>query len=269
MFRVRLLCHAHEKLFEDLRGLDKEEDAVQTMIAKRVRLAQRRRLALQIPSSETNAYRLCNGEGDRLSGLVVDVLGPKHVVVSSSSLWCEIHKQSILAGIQQELGGGVELIWRSSEARLAQDGFNEVFDEEDAQEDAQEDDADASGGEGSDIVISELGFKYYANPTSGQKTGFYCDQRENREFFGKLVQPGARVADLCCFCGSFSMHAARAGAASVTAVDSSAAALELAARNAELNGDDFAQRISFVKDDVSKWMSKAQEVSLPQPICRS
>jgi len=255
MFRVRFLAHAHEGALWDAlqeRGAS-GGDVVELVARERVRRAVARRKALNLPREDTDAYRLCNGEGDRLSGLVIDVIGPEHVVVSSSSLWCEVYKRSIQAAVRAEMGEAARLIWRKTTARLAQDGYNEVFDEVDREaEDAEEEDDE-------EVVIQELGFRYAANPASGQKTGFYCDQRENRATFASLLRPGAEVADLCCCSGGFGIHAVGAGAAKVTAVDSSQPALDLAARNAALNGPDYVEAIEFVKDDVAKWMHAAAE----------
>lgn len=80
--------------------------------------------------------------------------------------------------------------------------------------------------------VLEDGVRYLASLSKGQKTGFYFDQRENRARVRKWA-PGARVLDLCCYSGGFAVNAALGGAASVTAVDSSASALRLAAANGE------------------------------------
>lgn len=88
----------------------------------------------------------------------------------------------------------------------------------------------------------------------GQKTGFYIDQRENRAYIRKIAG-GCRVLDLCCYTGGFAINAAVGGASSVTGVDSSTAAIELANRNAEEN------RVSgicnFMKHDIVNFMKAA------------
>lgn len=85
---------------------------------------------------------------------------------------------------------------------------------------------------------------------SGQKTGFYLDQAENRQVVGKLGQ-GRKVLDLYCYTGGFGIHAAKAGAASVVSVDSSEPALAQAKRNAELNG---VRQIEFIRADVDEYL---------------
>jgi 23S rRNA G2069 N7-methylase RlmK/C1962 C5-methylase RlmI len=87
------------------------------------------------------------------------------------------------------------------------------------------------------VPVHEAGVTFLATPESGQKTGFYADQRHNRAFIASMAA-GKTVLDLCCYSGGFGIMAAAAGAAAVTGVDSSAAAVELATANAELNGLD-------------------------------
>lgn len=84
------------------------------------------------------------------------------------------------------------------------------------------------------VCVKEGGLTFLADPT-GQKTGFYADQRLNRSFVASLAA-GKTVLDLCCYSGGFGLLAAAGGAAAVTGVDSSASAVELATENAKING---------------------------------
>lgn len=85
--------------------------------------------------------------------------------------------------------------------------------------------------------------------------GVYCDQRENRLFLAPLCRD-KRVLDLCCYHGGFALHAAKIGGArSVTAVDSSAAALDIAQTNAELNNCE--DEVKFVHSDITDFMQSA------------
>lgn len=83
------------------------------------------------------------------------------------------------------------------------------------------------------VQVREGRVMFLADPT-GQKTGFYADQRDNRAFIASMAR-GKTVLDLCCYSGGFGLMAAAGGAVSVTGVDSSAAAVELATANAQLN----------------------------------
>jgi 23S rRNA G2069 N7-methylase RlmK/C1962 C5-methylase RlmI len=85
------------------------------------------------------------------------------------------------------------------------------------------------------VRVTEAGVQFLASPGQGQKTGFYADQRVNRAFIASMAA-GKTMLDLCCYSGGFALLAAAAGAAAVTGVDSSPAAVELAAANADLNG---------------------------------
>ena len=90
---------------------------------RRVANAWATRRALGLPSEETDCFRLINGEGDRLSGLAADVFGSV-CVVASSALWCERHRDVVVAALEAELqGAGIRVVWRRSDARLKQDGF--------------------------------------------------------------------------------------------------------------------------------------------------
>jgi 23S rRNA (cytosine1962-C5)-methyltransferase len=88
---------------------------------------------------------------------------------------------------------------------------------------------------GEPIIIDEAGVLFQINLAEGQKTGFYLDQRDNRQVVARLAK-GRRMLDAFCYTGGFGLHAARAGAISVLGVDVSEPALALARANAQLNG---------------------------------
>jgi 23S rRNA (cytosine1962-C5)-methyltransferase len=85
------------------------------------------------------------------------------------------------------------------------------------------------------VRLEEAGLGFLVNLAEGQKTGFYLDQRDNRQAVAPLAA-GRRMLDAFCYTGGFGLHAARAGAVSVLGIDQSEPALELARANAELNG---------------------------------
>jgi PUA-like domain len=114
MFRVRILALASEPLSATRDIGEVVEARVKTAIAARA--------AVGLPSDSTDAYRCVNGEGDRLSGLVIDVYA-KTVGVSSSALWVEAHRDTIEAAIGQAFGADYNIIWRLSDGRLQQDGW--------------------------------------------------------------------------------------------------------------------------------------------------
>ncbi len=104
------------------------------------------------------------------------------------------------------------------------------------------------------IAIEENGLRLLVNLREGQKTGYYLDQRDNRQAVAKLAA-GRRVLDAFCYSGGFALHAAKAGAAEVLGLDASAAALELARDNAKANG---LERIEFTEADVFEELTRLQ-----------
>jgi len=98
------------------------------------------------------------------------------------------------------------------------------------------------------VKIREHGITFEVNFSEGHKTGFFCDQRDNRKQFGALAA-GRSVLDLCCYTGGFSVNAALGGATDVTAVDLDEKAIEMAKRNANLNN----ARVKFTHADAFTW----------------
>jgi len=109
----------------------------------------------------------------------------------------------------------------------------------------------ADGFEDGDTVVLENGHKFLVNWTEGQKTGFFLDQRENREKVGRIAA-GHNVLNLFCYTGGFSIYALDNGAKSVTSVDSSRKAMEMVDRNVALSGADHTSicddAIEYLKD---------------------
>ncbi len=96
---------------------------VGAVIETRLAVAKTIRSSLSLPSAETDAYRLVNGEGDRLSGLVVDVYAGE-VVISSSARWVETYSSEVQAAVKKAVGEeGKSIWWRRSVDRLKQDGL--------------------------------------------------------------------------------------------------------------------------------------------------
>eukprot|EP01035_Chromulina_nebulosa_P027669 gene27669-36419_t len=245
--------------------------------------------ALQLPSKNTNVYRLVNGEGDRLGGLMVDVIGPV-VVVQSSAYWVEknaalirqvLEELLLSSSTEEEMEQGGDdgkkktIIWRRSESRLKQDGYtgsgssavggNMIpIEEDDSDSDSDnDDDSDSvnssSGSLGSDssedddVVVWENGLRFLCGPESDQKTGFYCDQRDTR-FLIRSLSAGCTVLDAYCYSGGFSLNAVYGGAVRATALDSSARALSSLEKNIQLNELD-RDRFELIPGDAVKTMT--------------
>lgn len=163
-YRVRILAHA---------PADIDHRDVPALVASRLRAAARRRLTVGLPSPTDTAYRLCNSEGDRLSGLTVDVFNGVAVVVSSA-IWLERRREAVTAALLG-LDGIHEVVWRQAEARLKMDGWEELQRDgaEGGPEAAESGAGEATAADASTQLVLESGLRYEVNPTLGQKSGFY------------------------------------------------------------------------------------------------
>ena len=255
MYRVRLLV-------TDELDLLAHRD-VGAVLRRRLTAAAQLREACGLPSAQTTAYRLVNSEGDRISGLTVDVFGGTAVAVTSA-LWVEQWREDVMAALG-ELPGVDEVVWRRSDGRLQQDGWDIERKRDASSESAPEAASEGERGTGSasgkdekvesqQVEVMESGLRYLVSPARGQKSGFYCDQRENRRLLADVCA-GRTVLDLFCYSGGFAISAAAAGATKCVGVDSSAYALELAQKNAELNG--LAETCDFLQADVHRYLKGA------------
>ncbi len=231
LYRVRMLAQAFEKI---------DTSSIASIVSYRLSQASLLRKNIDLPNTATSAYRLFNSEGDGLSGLTIDCFNQVYVV-ASSAYWVEAHKEVICRSIR-EVMSTEQVIWFAQPKPLAQDGWKEAVNPEQA---------------GSEQVL-EAGVMYEVDFSNTQKTGLFLDQRENHQRIATL-SAGKRVLDLYTYTGGFALHAAKAGAAQVTAVDSSAQAIALAKQNAALNHLDF---IEFIAADARDYLVKAGEYDL-------
>lgn len=236
MFCVRLMQLEDEALRDASCALDMEK-----LLERRLDAAIKLRRSLGLPSADTNAYRLVNSEGDRLSGLIVDVFGDV-AVVASSAAWVQKYRFEIESFIGR-ISGVKHINWRPSVDILKEEGLD-VTDVENFK----------SCSNVEKVQVIENGIAYSVS-VEGQKTGFYADQRENRRLIYS-ISSSQRVLDVCCYSGGFALNAAAGGADDVIGVDSSAPALELAKENVQLNNLD-PGRIAFSKEDASEFMKSA------------
>jgi 23S rRNA (cytosine1962-C5)-methyltransferase len=178
------------------------------------------------------AYRLVFSEGDGLSGCTVDRYD-RWLVVQFTALGMA-KRRELVADLLEELLHPEGIYTRTER------GIGEM-------EGLELQDGLLRGQIPTEPVkIDEGRLTFLVHLTEGQKTGFYLDQRDNRQAVARLSN-GRRVLDAFCYTGGFGLHAARAGAAEVVGVDVSESALALARENARLNGLD---GISFVRADV-------------------
>ena len=185
-----------------------------TWWADRIAAAVRRRVG--IPAT---AYRVVHGEGDGLPSLVVDRYGP-YIVAQLLSAGLEQVRADVLDGIGAALAPEGILLRNDTTVRRHEGLPLEIV--------------PARGAVPDTVAVEEAGIRYLAAPRTGQKTGAFLDQRENRALVARHAGPG-RALDLFAYHGSFALHLARR-ATTVTAVDSSGEALARGAENASLNG---------------------------------
>ncbi len=172
----------------------------------------------------TTGFRVVNGAGDRLPGVVIDRYGETAVLKLYSGAW-KPWLQDLVDGCAQ-MAGVERVVLRLSRA-LAATGEIELV----------------SGGVVSGTVLPahssfhENGVCFEVDPLRGQKTGFFLDQRENRARIESLVrESGARsVLNVFSYTGGFSLFAARGGASRVVSVDASRPAIDALQRNIHLN----------------------------------
>ena len=168
----------------------------------------------------TNAYRVINGEGDFLPGLIVDRYGETLVL------------QCLTAGMDRLKEMLTHLLVKEFHPQS-------IYERSDVATRGEEGLAESSGLlYGKDvpewIEIEEQGCRFRVNVRKGQKTGFYLDQRENR-FALRRLSEGKKVLDCFSYTGAFSIHAASEGAKEVTLIDSSEEALAMAEEHFRLN----------------------------------
>ncbi|MCL1636019.1 class I SAM-dependent rRNA methyltransferase [Luteimonas sp. SX5] len=181
----------------------------------------------------SDAWRVVHSEGDGLSGLVVDRYGDL-LVVEFFSAGMFRYREWIYDALKRQFPG----------ARFYS------FAEEHVQ---KQESFDFRGTEApAPSIITEYGVKFRADPAGAHKTGFFADQRENREWLSRQVA-GKRVLDLCCNTGGFGVYAKVRGAEEVVGVDIDEDVLAIAKGNAKLND----VRVRFVQADIFPWLRDA------------
>ena len=180
-----------------------------------------------------NTYRLVHGEGDYLPGLVIDCYG-ETAVMQAHSVGMHVCREEICRALIKVMGERIKHVYYKSETTLP-------FKAELGQENGF-----IYGGTDNDIAI-ENGLKFHVDWLRGQKTGFFVDQRENRNLLEHYAK-GKSVLNMFCYTGGFSVYAMRGQAKLVHSVDSSAKAVELTNRNIALNFPDDLRHEAFCED---------------------
>ena len=201
---------------------------------RRLNVAFEMRRSLGLTDREDhNIYRLVHGEGDNLPGLVIDVYGHT-AVLQAHSVGMHCNRMDIAEALMRVMGDRIKGIYYKSETTLP---FKADIDRGNGY---------IIGGPSDDIPL-EYGMKMPVDWISGQKTGLFIDQRENRALLERYSK-GRSVLNMFCYTGGFSLAALRGGAKLVHSVDSSARAIELTAGGVEDNFPGDTRHAAFAED---------------------
>ncbi len=208
---------------------------------------QRIRQALAVREKHlpgATSFRVVSSESDFLSGLIVDKYEDV-LVVQTSALGTDQRKGDIVAALHTIFSPRA-IVERNESASRKFEGMADST-------------GMLAGTLNGELAVKLNGLSFYTDLIGGHKTGLYLDQQVNYQRVAEMAK-GAHVLDCFSFLGGFALHAARAGAAQVHALDQSAEALAAAARNAQVNG--LADKCSFEAANVFDWL-KAHTTTKP------
>lgn len=184
----------------------------------------------------TNAYRLIHAEGDGLPGIIIDNYNG-HVVVQIHHIFM-LNQVELITKMLKQVVPNIQTIYLKFTQKFRSDIEPYVL------------------GNTPETIIKENGIQFQVNWETGQKTGFFLDQRDNRNLLGKYAE-GRNVLNTFCYTGGFSMYALNNQVKSVTSVDSSANAMEGVEKNISLNG--FTQKHTSITQDALEYLTKTED----------
>ena len=228
----RGIFNGHSRISLRILTTNQDEPIDEAFFDKKIGLAVGLRKETLNLEASTNAYRLIHGEGDGLSGLIIDKFGKTIVIEFFSSGMYRLKDtiQTILLKHYPEH----QITWFAESHVQKQESFN----------------CKEPGYDINPEIINENGLSFKVTPGTGHKTGFFADQRENRLLLSTFCKD-KKVLDLCCNSGGFSVYAKALGKAEdVTAIDLDEEVLALARHNASLN----KVRIKCVQSDIFPWL---------------
>ena len=179
------------------------------------------RVSAGVVRADNTAYRLVHGEGDMLPGLIVDIYG-KTAVMQAHSAGMFLAREEIAEALRALYGDKLTAVYDKSSSTAPFKASLDLMDQY------------LYGKREGEEIVKENGLLFSVDWIHGQKTGFFLDQRDNRELLGKYSS-GKRVLNLFCYTGGFSIYSLAKGAKSVDSVDSSAKAMKMLERNIEIN----------------------------------
>lgn len=211
---------------------------------KKLQAAFDMRQKLGLVELDLSAFRLVHGEGDGLPGLIIDVYD-NTVVLQAHTIGMHLARTLITEGLRRVLGDRIVAIYDKSKNSLPK-GYAQNMEN-----------GYLWGAAKGSTVIVENDCHFEVNWHTGQKTGFFLDQRDNRALLRKFAKD-KRLLNAFCYSGGFSIYALQGGATEVHSVDSSAKAIELVDKNVALNGFENINHYSF-KADVLQFLKEQKE----------
>lgn len=192
----------------------------------------------QLQTASTTCYRLVHAEGDGLPGLIIDVYN-NTAVVQCHSLGMYRNRAAIFEALQALFKENLVAIYDKSHATLPKQFAKTVKN-------------GYAFGTSAPQLVKEYGHQFRVNWETGQKTGFFIDQRENRQLLGEYAAD-RNVLNAFCYSGGFSVYALNAGANQVDSVDISHKAIMLTNENVTLNGS-YDNKHKAYTEDVLKYL---------------
>ena len=205
------------------------ENVEQLIVSKLQKALNYRHQVQVLKEGYTDCCRLVFGEGDNLSGLIID-------------------KYADTAVVQIHLEGWIPDLQLIADTLMEDEKINHVFSKPADKISVPHNMIGTLAGESSQTIALEHGHKFNIDWEAGQKTGFFIDQRENRQLLAQYSK-GKKVLNTFCYSGGFSVYALQAGAKTVHSVDSSQKAIDLTDANIQLN--QFKNHQSFVSDTLT------------------
>lgn len=226
--RIKLLFSGEKKNFDE------------QWILRQIEISLEKRTDLL--NDQTNSFRLIYGENDSMPGLIIDFYSHVAVIKLYSHIWIPFLSWIVNGLIKLSEDYSSIFKMESIVLRLSR-ALQKDKDELHGLSDGQIIFGTLSSEE---IIFKEHGLDFSANVIHGHKTGYFLDHRENRKKVGAFAQ-NKTVLDVFSYAGGFSVHALAGGAKSVTSIDISKQALEMAKQNASLNGN-FKNHITIAED---------------------
>ena len=185
-------------------------------------------------NEHTNCYRLVHSEGDNLPGLIIDIYG-KTAVVQAQTEGMALNVKAIADALMTVEGLNINAVYNKSSEAMQRMGKDAV------------EDGYLIEGEADVDYVKENDSKFIVDWEEGQKTGFFLDQRYNRDLVRQLAK-GKNVLNTFCYTGGFSVTALKGGANKVVSVDCSKKAIAACEKNIALNGFDIKENPSVAED---------------------